>query len=303
MLSEKRWKLDALMRLLVRVFVCIFAGSVVVSALQVLRGGGKINPWFFPVAAGALIFLALTLVVIHKPWALENFVRRLVLLMVCFYFGFFLCAFAQKLAGPSQPSAAQMLIATLSFQGAALVLVAHFLREQNLGWAEAFGFKNHWMNAMLAGVIVACIFYPASLQLQNLSAKAILHLTKKTPEEQQAVQALRKAGSRLQLALLAIVTILLAPLAEEILFRGILYQGIKQAGFPRIALWGTSLMFAGVHMSIAIFVPLLILALLLTILYERTNNLLGPIVAHSLFNATNFVMYLIIQRSAGPGFS
>ena len=50
---------------------------------------------------------------------------------------------------------------------------------------------------------------------------------------------------------------LLAPVAEELLFRGILYPAIKQAGFPRLALWGTSLLFAAMHMNLVTFVPLL----------------------------------------------
>ncbi len=303
MLSEKRWKLDALMRLLVRVFVCIFAGSVIFSGFQVLRGGGKINFWFFPVAAAALGFLGLTLMVIRKPWVLESFVRRLVLLLVCFYAGFFLCAWAQKLAGDSHPSVAQMLVATLSFQGAALVLVGRFLREQELSWAEAFGFSNHTLNALLAGVIVACVFFPGGIQLQKFSGNMLMRLTKAAPEEQQSVQALRGAVSWVQRAALALVTILLAPIAEEILFRGILYQGIKQAGFPRVALWGTSLLFAGVHMNLPTFLPLFALALVLALLYERTNNLLAPITAHSCFNAMNFVMFYFIQRFAAPGLS
>ena len=55
----------------------------------------------------------------------------------------------------------------------------------------------------------------------------------------------------------------IAPLAEEILFRGILYSAVKQAGFPRIALWGSVLLFAVVHMNAVTFVPLVVLALLL----------------------------------------
>jgi len=45
-----------------------------------------------------------------------------------------------------------------------------------------------------------------------------------------------------------------------------------------------------------IFLPLFALAMLLTLLYERTNNLLAPITAHSLFNALNFALYYILQK-------
>jgi membrane protease YdiL (CAAX protease family) len=93
--------------------------------------------------------------------------------------------------------------------------------------------------------------------------------------------------------------VLLAPVAEEVLFRGILYPAIKQMGRPRLALWGTSLLFAAVHMNVVTFVPLAVLALVLTVLYERTNNLLAPITAHVLFNALNFGMLLVLQQVGG----
>jgi hypothetical protein len=71
---------------------------------------------------------------------------------------------------------------------------------------------------------------------------------------------------------------------------------VKQAGFPRLALWGTSLLFAVVHWNVATFVPLLLLAVVLTLLYEKTNNLLAPIAAHALFNALNFTMYFVQSK-------
>ena len=43
-------------------------------------------------------------------------------------------------------------------------------------------------------------------------------------------------------------------------------------------------------------VPLAVLALMLTALYERTDNLLAPITAHVLFNALNFAMLLVLQQ-------
>jgi membrane protease YdiL (CAAX protease family) len=93
--------------------------------------------------------------------------------------------------------------------------------------------------------------------------------------------------------------VLLAPVAEEMMFRGILYPVIKQVGYPRLALWGTSLLFAAVHLNAVTFVPLTVLALVLTALYERTNNLLAPIAAHLLFNALNFGMLLLLQQGGG----
>jgi len=42
-----------------------------------------------------------------------------------------------------------------------------------------------------------------------------------------------------------------------------LYPWIKQSGFPRLALWGTAILFAAIHFNLATFIPLAALALML----------------------------------------
>jgi len=46
-------------------------------------------------------------------------------------------------------------------------------------------------------------------------------------------------------------------------------------------------------------VPLFVLAILLTALYERTDNLLAPITAHALFNTFNFALLYLLDRPLG----
>ena len=126
------------------------------------------------------------------------------------------------------------------------------------------------------------------------------HFSPNKPQEQQAVQTLRIASSWLDRVVLGVVTILLAPVAEETLFRGILYPAIKQAGFPKLAFWLASIAFAAVHLNVMVFVPLLVLAMFLTVLYEKTDNLLAPITAHAAFNAIEFArLYLQDDRLNG----
>jgi membrane protease YdiL (CAAX protease family) len=60
-------------------------------------------------------------------------------------------------------------------------------------------------------------------------------------------------------------------------------------------LWVTALFFAAMHLNVASFVPLLVLALVLTFLYEYTDNLLACIIAHSCFNAMNFILFYVWQ--------
>jgi membrane protease YdiL (CAAX protease family) len=156
---------------------------------------------------------------------------------------------------------------------------------------------NKWPKAIGLGALAVALFLPLGWGLQMASIKA-MHAFGWESSEQLALVALRNSGSAAQLISLGIVTILLAPIAEELLFRGILYPAAKQFGFPRSALWGTSALFAVIHFNVAIFIPLLLLAALLVWLYEKTDNLLAPIAAHVTFNAVNFALFFVAEDFA-----
>lgn len=297
MLPAPSWRTEAVARLLASVFLCIYAGTLLAAALP-LALAGQLDSKPAIVAGAAALCLGGTLALVRRSWPVDRFMTWLGRAAALFYAGVFLGAWAQKLIGRVEPSALQMAIAALSFQGAAVWLVARFLREQGVSWNEGFGLRVHWRGAVLAGILLACIFLPAGLALQWLSSEALTRFMpwQGQPEEQQAVQTLRMASGWLSRSVLGVVTILLAPAAEELLFRGILFTWIRQWGHPRLALWGTSVLFALIHLNTVTFLPLLVLALLLARLYERTGNLLAPIAAHALFNAFNFIMLYLLHR-------
>ena len=303
MLSGKPWKADAIARLVVGVFICILAGSLLNCLLHFVSSGGRLGWKLGLLSAGAYGFLGTTLVWLRLPWSAEDFLRRTARLLLCFYAGFLLTAWAEQVAGPPPAAGAsmrQVFIGVLSFQGAGLLLTGYFIHQHGLGWRQAFGLSHHWRYALLLGLMLACLYLPAAEVLQRAMLVLVEHLPKLhlQPQEQQAVTVLRAAETWGQRLGLGVVTILLAPVTEEVLFRGILYPWVKQAGFPRLALWGTAVLFAAIHANLVIFLPLFVLAIALVLLYEATDNLLAPIAAHSLFNGLNFVkLYLSDVRA------
>jgi membrane protease YdiL (CAAX protease family) len=297
-LSEKPWKLEAIARLLIGVFICMCIGSLLGTALYHGPGFQKHSTLFFIVSVIAFIFLVAALVELGKPWAVENFRRRVGITFALFYPGLMLLAWANQLAGTAVITYAmgQMLIGVLSLQGAVVALTWRMLRQQGISWDCAFGFSEDCARAVRLGIVVAVIFLPIGFGLQLLSDFVMrLPHSPVQPVEQQAVQTLRTAASWLQRLAAGTVTIIVAPLGEELLFRGILYPTIKQAGFRQLALWATSLAFAAIHLNAVTFASLLVLSVLLTLLYEKTNNLIAPIAAHSVFNTIQFV-WLYIQQ-------
>jgi membrane protease YdiL (CAAX protease family) len=228
-----------------------------------------------------------------KPWKLEAVLRLALGVFICLFVGTSL-ALLVRAAGGNNSSATirQVAVSALCFQGASIVLVWRFVREHEMGWAEAFGFRNARGRAIAFGSLLTCGFLPLGGLLQRGSFE-VLHRLGIDPVAQSAVEALRSAGQGPGLLAFVVITVVIAPLGEELLFRGVLYPAIKQAGFPRLALWGTSILFAAIHFNLPIFLPLLLLALLLVWLYERTDNLLAPLTAHALFNAINLAIFFL----------
>jgi membrane protease YdiL (CAAX protease family) len=228
-----------------------------------------------------------------RPWQGEAVLQFCGAQLLCFFFGLTIAGLLQKagFAAFQPPDGfGAVLLVTLGFQGATWVLIPLFLRQHQAGWREAFGFHGPQLpRALRSAVGMAALILPV---VSLLHFASIWTLTKLgwPPEEQAAVALITGAKSLWMRIYMGAFAVVLAPVAEEFVFRGVLYPFIKQFGHPRLAWIGVSLAFALVHDDAAAFVPLFVMAIALTWLYERTDNLLAPITAHALFNAANLVV-------------
>ena len=232
----------------------------------------------------------------EKPWKFDAVVRLFLGVMTTFCLGMLLASFLPHVTSgwpKAQNDFWQLVASALFLEVPALAWIALFLRRHAVSWRDAFGLRSTSPAAAAAyGLVAATLFSPAAWGLQLLSEK-IMTLAHLNPVEQAAIQELQNPTLTLaEKTVIGLIAVVIAPVVEEALFRGILYPAIKQLGFPRLALWGSSALFAAVHFNVATFVPLLVFALLLVYLYETFENLLVPIVAHGLFNAVNFLLVL-----------
>lgn len=83
---------------------------------------------------------------------------------------------------------------------------------------------------------------------------------------------------------LVIMAVAIAPLTEEILFRGILLPAVMKNCRTPLAVAFVSLLFAAAHFHFSAALPLFILALGLSLAYIYSGSLMVPIVIHSIFN-------------------
>ncbi|WP_427194647.1 CPBP family intramembrane metalloprotease [Treponema denticola] len=88
-------------------------------------------------------------------------------------------------------------------------------------------------------------------------------------------------------------TVIIGPIFEEIFYRGLLYNKLKQISNAFIAVFISSILFAFLHIpgygfNIKMF-SLVLDGILLTYCYEKTNNIYVPILVHSI---NNFFIFL-----------
>ncbi len=296
MLSEKQWKGEAILRLALGALICVFAGTFLVVGLQKVHSPSSTTPLVLALVGASVLCLGGSLVLLKQVWEKEDPLAPLSAMLGCFCAGLMLGGWASRLVGTLHPSIGQMIISALSLQGAVLVLLFSFLHQHHSGWNDAFGLKNCWGIALGLGLATGCIFLPVGWLLQGVSAELMLRLHLQ-PEQQQVVQTLKTDHAAAARAVFAVISVVLVPPAEESFFRGILYPWVKRSGYPRLALWGTALAFAAIHANLMSFLPLTIFAVVLTLLYESTNNLLAPITAHAVFNAGNMVRLYLLENA------
>ena len=231
----------------------------------------------------------------EKPWRAEIVMQFIALQFLCFLSGVLAIVLLHKLgvAGFRQETGfGNVLLGTLCFQGATWVLIPIFLRQHEVRWTGLFGLQKK--NVLRAsGWTAAVLFVTLALECAYEMA---LQKTGWHPQTQAAVELLMNAPLWPTGIYLGIFAVVLAPVAEEFIFRGVLFPFVRQLGHPRLAWIGVSFLFALVHGDMAIFIPLFVLALALTWLYEKTGSLFAPIVVHSLFNAANLVILLYAPK-------
>jgi uncharacterized protein len=111
------------------------------------------------------------------------------------------------------------------------------------------------------------------------------------PEEEKLLEQLGSNEGAVLLALSAALTCVVAPICEEILFRGYIFTALRNWRGTMPAAVITALLFGGVHVGSAPvldLVPLAGLGFGLCLLYRYTGSLYPAIVAHSLNNSLAF---------------
>jgi membrane protease YdiL (CAAX protease family) len=88
-----------------------------------------------------------------------------------------------------------------------------------------------------------------------------------------------------------------APIAEEVFFRGFLYAGMRDRWGMIWGLVVSSVIFSVVHVVPGVLLPIALIGVVLALAYEMTDSLWLPIALHSALNSLAFIGTYIAQSN------
>ena len=217
------------------------------------------------------------------------------LLMSFVFAGFFLATMAATLARAKDGDGLRgdidvVLQSALLFVAftAGILAFLHYARRRRIG--ELFGLTRLSMPVALAfaaGLVLAALPLASGA---NLLAMRLLEGPVTPQPLVELFSQVAGKGDRLAIAKIVFAGVIVAPICEELLFRGFFYGVWKRYLGPLGAGFLSCLLFAAFHTSLAAFAGLFVLAVCFNLAYERTGSLLVPIGMHALFNLLNLLV-------------
>ncbi len=128
-------------------------------------------------------------------------------------------------------------------------------------------------------------------QIIGAAVRRLLELVNVRPEVGIAEEAL----ARVDPLILVVALVLLAPVAEEIFFRGVVYNAWLREYGPTRALVGSAVLFGFIHGSAFLFAPIVALGVVLALVYRSTGSLPAAIALHAGFNAITVGLGLLVR--------
>ncbi|MFP5225587.1 MAG: type II CAAX prenyl endopeptidase Rce1 family protein [Actinomycetota bacterium] len=188
---------------------------------------------------------------------------------------------------PTSAEADRMtVIALIANQFALFGATTYFVLRRG-GSFRALGFRKPNLDAVGKGVaagLLGVLLSAVVAVVVQLIAKAA---TGEAPADPEQIPLESSPAGWIFFAL-AISTMILAPIAEETYFRGMLHQAIRR----HTGLWAgillSSVAFAVVHVIPLVIPSIFALAILLAFAFEKERTIWVPIIAHATFNVVGF---------------
>lgn len=161
-------------------------------------------------------------------------------------------------------------------------------RSRGLRWKEQMGWRMRLADAP-AGIAIGLFLQFVLLPLLYVP---ILEVFDDLDVEKPARELTALAESPIEIAILVFMTVVAAPLTEEVFFRGLLQGALRDRFGPARAVAISSLAFAVVHFQVVQFPALLVIGVVHGLLVLATRRLGVALWSHTAFNAATVLVLL-----------
>ena len=176
--------------------------------------------------------------------------------------------------------------------GTIMTILGFFMiRKDRFKEASEYGVTRYKNATLLQWILIPLLGIVSCTVLNNLIG--ISGISELFPGFSELAELLYVGNLFLEVLTMAIV----APLVEEIVFRGLAYRRMKRYTRPWIAAIISALLFGLYHMNVVQGVYAFFLGLLLIVVYEKFKSLWAPILFHAAANMFSIFLSEIVYGS------
>ena len=168
-------------------------------------------------------------------------------------------------------------------QGFLVIPVLIYLKRKSFDFRDSLR-----LNFVSRDIIYATFFISIGAMILSDELNILIGMIIPIPDSFLQIEALLKPKDHFSLVLLVITIVIIAPIGEELLFRGFLQKGLEKAwnDVTRAILF-SSLFFAVIHFNPFWIIQIYFLGVLLGFLAWKTNSIIPCIIFHMIINATS----------------
>lgn len=234
-----------------------------------------------------------------RPWSLGAAVKLFLAIAAieCVQLLFVRAVSARLHVDPSELMPLSLILHTLVFDVIGIVLVAALLKSCNTTWRESFGFSAAGLRGSIVTGLYSYLALVPVVAVGQLLCYFIFFSLDYDLSPQPVVELLfDKTQPPVIRYYLITLAVIIAPVVEEVLFRGIALPALAKHFGPAASIIIVSLFFAAVHFHTESIIALSLLSVAFCVAYICTGTLAVPIVMHSLYN-TVAVGTVLLTRS------
>jgi|TARA_B110000879_G_scaffold19741_1_gene24203 hypothetical protein len=183
-----------------------------------------------------------------------------------------------------------------------VIILINILKEKPIQYLKLTTSVNPW--ALIVAALMVITFFPLNGVIAdwNMALPLPDALVQYEAKIEETIKRFLQMSTIGDLIVNLIVIALVAAIAEEVLFRGLIQRMIlEKTQNHHVAIWVAAIVFSGIHFQFSGFFPRLFLGVLFGYIFYWGKSLWYPIVAHLLHNGITVVLVYIYGVEALEG--